>query len=189
MTLLLASTRDQALLAKVIKEAKKTADKHKTCVGRTALQKILYFLKVAEVPMSYRFSIHHYGPFCSEILRDLDILQADRVITNESNPPDQYNYAPSSSADELMSLHPSFLKQYKDNIRNVVNALIPLDTRSLELIATIDYVYRWIRATGVKGPWKKRVIRRFQKIKKGKFGGPDVENAYDILVKTGLIKK
>ena len=79
MDLLLTGSRDQALVAMVVEEARQAADVSGGFVGRTALQKVLYFLRCRGVPMGYSFDIYHYGPFCDDVLRDAEWLQADQV--------------------------------------------------------------------------------------------------------------
>jgi uncharacterized protein YwgA len=77
MSLFLTRTWEHALLAKVVKEATAVAPKEGGYLGRTAIQKIVYFLQVLDVPMRYRFEVCHYGPFCTTILGDLEWLMAD----------------------------------------------------------------------------------------------------------------
>ena len=94
MSLCLTGTQDHSLLAMVVQEARRAAETWGGFVGRTAVQKMMYFLKATGVPMTYRFDIYHYGPFCEEILRDVEWLIADGVITDLSDKPEKYsNYA------------------------------------------------------------------------------------------------
>src|SRR5437879_13176120 len=45
-------------------------------LGRTALMKYCYFLQiVCGVPLGYRFSLYSYGPFDSDVLSDLDVVE------------------------------------------------------------------------------------------------------------------
>ena len=72
MSLFLAKTWEHALLAKVVQEAAEITQRQGGFLGRTAIQKIVYFLQVLGVPMRYRFEVFHYGPFCITILGDLE---------------------------------------------------------------------------------------------------------------------
>jgi hypothetical protein len=58
----------------------------------------------------------------------------------------------------------------------------------LELLATLDYLYRQIKAGGGSGPWKKRVIDRFMEVKRDKFQRTAVSDAYDSMVGANLIE-
>ena len=50
------------------------------------------------------------------------------------------------------------LSKYGKVIRN----LLPLEPSHLELLATLDYLYRQLTAGGGGGPWKARVVERFK---------------------------
>jgi len=189
MALLLARTWNQALLTMVIDEARKVADTGGSYVGRTALQKIMYFLKVSGVPMGYHFDIHTFGPFCQEILSDAEVLMADDVIKDRSSIPDRYsNYGPSTTCDELVGLFREKLDSFRQTVRTLVQTLVPLSPDRLEFLATLDFAYRWIKASGGDGPWKDRVVSRFIEIKKEKFKRTDVEDTYDQMVNARLFQ-
>jgi uncharacterized protein YwgA len=189
MALFLTGNRDQALLAMVIQEARQAADAQGGFVGRTALQKVMYFLKAMGVPMGYRFDIHHYGPFCDEILRDTDWLITDRVIRDRSDNASRYsNYAPGEAITELLSRHKDVTEPYREVVRKVVRALIPLRPERLELIATLDYLYRRKRASGGPGPWKQSVITQFLDLKGDKFSPEGISQSYDAMVEVGLVE-
>jgi hypothetical protein len=73
---------EQAIVAAVIQEAGKIADQKNRYLGRTAVQKILYFLQVCGVPLRYRFDVYHYGPFCSGVFNDIDWLTIMEIVDN-----------------------------------------------------------------------------------------------------------
>ncbi|MBI3722070.1 MAG: hypothetical protein HY248_05905 [Fimbriimonas ginsengisoli] len=156
-------------------------------LGRTAIQKIVYFLQVLEVPMRYRFEVCHYGPFCNTILSDTEWLMADEVITDVSPSRDKYSkFTPGRACDELLEKYAERLKEYEDTLKNTVKALLPLKPDHLELIATLDYAFREVKATLGKKPSKKKVIARFREFKKEKFMEKEIEDTYDRLESAGL---
>src|SRR5438270_2170265 len=168
MPLQLTGTWEQALVAATAQAA--AASQASGYLGRTALQKILYFLQISGVPMRYRFDIYHYGPYCDRISRDVEWLVADGVLKDASSSPEKYsNYRPAEAADELLRLHATALQAHQETIHKVVQTLLPLRPDHLELLATLDYLYRQIKAGGGHGPWKERVINRFMEVKKDKF--------------------
>ncbi|MDB5313172.1 MAG: hypothetical protein JWO38_7374 [Gemmataceae bacterium] len=59
MALVLTGSWEQALLTATAQAA--APESGNRYLGRTALQKILYFLQISGVPMRYRFEIYHYG--------------------------------------------------------------------------------------------------------------------------------
>ena len=126
----------------------------------TAVQKIMYFLKNAGVPMGYRFSIYHYGPFCDEILRDTDLLLADGVIADRSPQTTKYSdYTSGESIQELLRDHEDAIRPWQDIITHVINELAPFNPDRLEATATLDYIYRQQLATGQCQPTQ-RVLSR-----------------------------
>jgi hypothetical protein len=140
------------------------------------------------VPMSYSFDIHHYGPYCDQISRDADWLIADEVLVDRSRDPRKYsNYAPGPAAGELERKHAESLECWRGPVRSLVRALVPMKPDKLELIATLDYLYRYLSASGGKGPWKPTVISRFVEIKGDKFSREEVSQTYERLTQVGLL--
>jgi uncharacterized protein len=188
MPLRFSGTWEHALLAVTAREAAKSGE---ACyLGRTALQKILYFLQIGGVPMRYAFDIYHYGPYCDRVFRDVELLLADRVLKDVSSSPAKYsNYRPDAGTDELIELHASALGPHFKTINTVVQSLLPLEPNHLELLATLDYLYRQLRAGGGRGPWKHRVIGKFLEVKKDKFPEEEVRDGYDAMVRAGLVEQ
>ena len=187
MSLFLTGTWEHALLAKVVKEAAAVAQKEGGYLGRTAIQKIVYFLQVLDVPMRYRFEVCHYGPFCTTILGDLEWLMADEVITDSSPKPEKYSkYTPGPACDELIAKHAAKLRQYDGTVKSTVEVLLPLQPEHLELIATLDYAFREMKATLGKKPPKKKVIARFREFKGDKFNEKEIAETYDRLEAANL---
>lgn len=186
MTLLLPHRWEHALVAATVKAAN---EHHPNCtLGRTALQKLLYFMKVLGVPMEYDFDIHHFGPFCSDVGSDVEWLLADDVILDKSDKESSSCYKPGENLDELRQQFSERLGKHSSTIQTICKALGEMSPRSLELISTIDFSYRWVKARGGNGPWKPSVIAKFKEIKKEKFTDEDIEKWYKILVETTLIE-
>lgn len=188
MPLYIVGTRDHALLAYVVKEGHKVVEEGHSYLGRTAMQKISYFLKASSVPMDYSFDMYHYGPFCQQILADLELLISDEVIKDNSERQEKYSrYGPSKMIDELIQLRDEELTPYKDLIRRVVQIFAPMSPNQLELVATLDFFYRKKRASGGDKPLKKVVVADFMNAKPEKFMQDEVEEVYDALAKVGLV--
>ncbi len=187
MPLQLTGTWEHALLAATARASETLAEKG--YLGRTALQKIVYFLQISGVPARYRFDIYHYGPYCDRVSRDAELLIADGVLKDSSPTPGKYsNYRPAAEADSLLQLHADELRKHQATIDKVVWSLLPLEPDHLELLATLDYLFRQKRAGGGAGPWKDAVVERFMAVKKDKFQRSDVANAYDSMVQANLLE-
>ena len=187
MSLFLTGTWEHALIAMVAKEAAEVSQNEGGYLGRTAIQKIVYFLQVLNVPMRYRFEVCHYGPFCTNILGDLDWLIADEVVSDSSLNREKYSkYTPGPACEELIEKHAAKLLTYKEIVKSTVRALLPLKPDHLELIATLDYAYREKKATLGKKPPKADVIARFREFKGDKFQEAIIAETYDTLESAGL---
>src|SRR5260370_13540159 len=107
MGLFLSGTWEHALLAMITKEAAGVSHEQGGYLGRTAMQKIVYFLQVLDVPMRYRFEVYHYGPLCNTILGDMEWLVADEVATDSSPDSKKYSkFTPGPACQELIAEHP-----------------------------------------------------------------------------------
>lgn len=186
MTLQFQHSWERALVAATIAEATKACPECK--IGRTAIQKLVYFMQVLGVPMRYNFEIYHYGPFCSSIASDLEWLLADEIVVNDSQSDDKYNYRTTAGYDKLSKKFPIEFEQHGKIISAVTEAFGDLSPSILELIATLDYSFRWVRACGGTGPWKQRTVDKFKSIKKEKFTTEQIDRWYDVLVKLALIE-
>lgn len=187
MSLTLPHRWEHALLAATIAEA---SQKCPGCaLGRTTIQKLLYFMNVLGVPMGYDFEIYHYGPFCSSIFSDVEWLMADDIINDESSDERYSNYRPGPNWPTLQQSFRDKLQGHESTIKDVVRAMSDMSPKTLELIATLDFCFRWVRARGGTGPWKDAAIEKFLHIKKDKFGRADIENGYQTLMQAGLLRE
>ena len=96
---------DQAILAEVVKRCEALGHNP----GRTALQKIAYFLKRQGIPMSYGFELYHYGPFCQEILWDAEMLTSLGVIVDTKRTNGGSRYGVGKSFTSEIEQHSEFL--------------------------------------------------------------------------------
>ena len=157
-------------------------------LGRTALQKLIYFIQILGVPLNYTFDIHNYGPFCSDLLSDLDWLQFGDIIKDESP---EVRYSNFRTGNGWMTLKEDFtdrLDEHQESIDAVANAMGDMKPETLELIATLDFCFRWIHTAHPNGPWKELAIKKFKAIKKDKFPEEDIDYWYDQLESIRLIE-
>jgi uncharacterized protein YwgA len=186
MSLVLQHRWEHALIAATVEAA---SAKCPNCyLGRTAIQKLLYFMNVLGVPMKYTFDIHHYGPFCQSVMSDVEWLLTDDVIADTSQDSRYSNYKPGAGWTELEVQYDDKLTEYRHIINDVCDALSDMSPETLELIATLDFSFRWVRARGGDGPWRQAAIEKFKRIKKNKFEDDEVEGWYDALVEAKLIE-
>ena len=175
----------QAILVEVIRRCEVAGHQ----IGRTALQKIPYFLGVRGVPLEYRFDLYHYGPFCQDILYDAGLLESIGAIEDSKG---GYNggskYKAGANSADLLAEHQEVIQKYSSTIEEVTKLLMKLDTTSLEVVATIDYFYRYVSAMELPEPRKDEVLKRFFEAKKQHLDKRDwVGKMYDQMQKIGMV--
>lgn len=145
-------------------------------MGRTALMKFMYFLQtLRDVPLGYRFGLHSYGPFDSDVLSDLGEAELLGYVNSEvKDYPGGYGY-------EITGTDPSseseFLDEYEDDIGWVIKEFGPGNSADLELSSTIVFADREERPSShsiedlaslvhqVKPHFSKaRIIRRIERL-------------------------
>lgn len=185
MSLVLQHQWEHALIAATVENA---SAKHTVALGRTAIQKLLYFMHVLGVPMRYTFDIHHFGPFCQEVMSDVEWLMADEVIVDVSTEERCSNYTTGDGWTELAERFREKLSEYDHIVKDVCEAMGDMSPRTLELIATLDFAFRWVKARGGDGPWRSAAIEKFKQIKDRKFADAEIADWYDTLVDAKLIQ-
>src|ERR1022692_4227645 len=72
-------------------------------LGRTAIQKLVYFAKTLGVPIPSSFEIYTYGPYSDAVTFSVDSMLADDVLKDVSKVPQKYsNYRLGDSANKLL---------------------------------------------------------------------------------------
>ncbi len=190
MSLVLEHRWEHALIAATIDAVSKSSPNGR--LGRTAIQKLLYFMKVSGVPMKYSFDIHHFGPFCQSVMNDVEWLIADEVIKDASDSDMETScssFRPGPGWPDLRKQYEDDIAKYEAKITSAFLALGDLSPETLELIATLDFSFRWVRARGGNGPWRKQAVERFKQIKGDRFHDDVIDNGYTSLVHAGLIEE
>ncbi len=187
MSLLLTGSPDQALLVMVVKQANHLNPPN-AMLGRTTIQKLMYFLSVTGVPMRYKFDIHHYGPYCDDISRDVEWLCADGVLRDEAQTSNYSKYVLGPQAQAILSKWEKNIRPVESKIRRIVSTLLPLGIKNQELVATLHYLYRQLRVLKKKGgPSEKAVIEQFMQLKGERFTKEEVSKTYNAMVSAGLV--
>ncbi|MBL8040106.1 MAG: hypothetical protein JNM04_02040, partial [Chthonomonas sp.] len=158
-------------------------------IGRTALQKIPYFLGVRGVPLEYRFDLYHYGPFCQDILYDAGLLESLGAIEDSKGGyKGGSKYKAGANSANLLADHKEVIEKHSSTIDEVIALLAELDATSLEVVATIDYFYRYVSAMELPEPRKDEVLKRFFEAKKQHLDKRDwVGKMYDQMQKIGMV--
>jgi uncharacterized protein YwgA len=156
-------------------------------LGRTAMQKLVYFANVLGTPIPCSFNIYTYGPYSDAVYFAMDSLQADEVVEDRSPKSDYSNYRLGPNANELLTAYAADVEPHRALIDRVVGALGGYKPRELELIATLHFIAEWHRETRRRAPLKDEVIREFKTVKKDKFPDDEIDSWYEALNQAGLI--
>ena len=157
-------------------------------IGKTKIQKILYFLQESMgVPLKYRFRIHYFGPYSDEIDNALSLAKSlGRIDIQPDSGGFGYHVTPVvTDADESwqeydVSEDPE-IEISVENIDSTINILGQIDTPQIELYATIHFI------GGPKSKLSKKQTVETVKRKKPKFSERRIEDAYDALKRVNLI--
>lgn len=134
--------------------------------GKTALQKFVYFLQEVEgVDCGYDFTLYTYGPFSSELLGDLDIVEVmDGVDVDYVPAVNGYHIHPGPKADVIRARAGQLVERARPAIERLVESFGGLRARDLELRATIVYCERDARRRG-EAPSEGSIAKVVQRIK------------------------
>lgn len=150
--------------------------------GKTALQKIVYFLTdLFGIPTGYEFEFYNYGPFSSQLHHDLDLVAhiGGVVVEDYSAEFAGYVISPGERADALIKKGAEFIhsSEVDKAISRVVDEFGDYNASELELRATILFVDRDLTARG-KTATEDTIINIVEKLKP-RFERFDIENALE----------
>ncbi|MCA9277559.1 MAG: hypothetical protein R3B58_05540 [Phycisphaerales bacterium] len=113
--------------------------------GRKRMQKVIYFLKQAGCPIYADYTLHHYGPYSSEVANVTDVMVAEGLLNEQSGSGmggGQYDYTLGSNTRgmiERIGDNESIIS-FKNFHKRAVE-LLNWELRELELGSTILYFY------------------------------------------------
>lgn len=123
-------------------------------LGRTALMKCLFFLKVlSNVPLPYNFRLYTYGPFDGDVLGDLQYAESlGAVASTVAHYPGgyAYEYRPGPLADDMTGRAPTFVASHRDSVAWVAETFGGRSALDLEMASTLVYVDRALAAQGAR---------------------------------------
>ncbi len=120
-------------------------------LGKTALQKLVYFLQeVHGVPLGYEYTLYTYGPFSTGLVADLDSAAAMNYVRPVYDAElGGYEIKPADGADALQKQSKDWLRSVEPKLEAVFDAFRNYGAKGLELRATIVYVSREAKADNV----------------------------------------
>jgi O-acetyl-ADP-ribose deacetylase (regulator of RNase III) len=107
-------------------------------VGRTMLQKMVYFATAAGLPTGLEFQRGSYGPFAPDLKAAVARLQNNGILT-EHQRGRMIEMRTSSALDEARASYSDQLTEWSDLIDQLVNLVAGFDTTRAEIAATVHY--------------------------------------------------
>jgi hypothetical protein len=121
-----------------------------TKLGRTALMKCLFFLKMLKhVPMPYSFGLYTYGPFDSNVLEDLQYAEALGAVEGtlvEYPRARGYEYQSGPKLEEIEKKAEEFLSRHQESIDWVLSEFGGRSAIDLEMASTLVFIDRVSKA-------------------------------------------
>lgn len=156
-------------------------------LGRTALQKLVYFCKAVGVPIPCSFEIYNFGPYSEEVTRSATALLADEALQDLSYTGAYSSYAVGTNANEFSKEFLDEAARHRPRIDSIVQTLGPCSPATLELVATLHFVNA--RQKGILGtrPAEEPVFEEFRSIKGNKFSEEDIHSWYHWLEESNLL--
>lgn len=109
--------------------------------GKTALQKLIYLLtEIYGVPCDYEYSLYTYGPYSAELASNVDYVNALGGIELIDGLKGGYEIIVGEDAEHILSKAERFIKQYSDNIDQLIADFGSYSARDLELRTTLIYL-------------------------------------------------
>jgi uncharacterized protein len=179
------------LCAAFVTEITKSFQKHHPnhYLGRTAIQKLVYFCQATGVPVPCSFEIYNYGPYSDELKFTVDSLLADELLEDRSNDPSKYsNYRVANSDIEFGEPIMSQVTTHRDQIDRVVRTLGEYKPQQLELIATLHFVAAKCTSIEKVKPTREKIVQHFKRVKGDKFSDADINAWLNALVQSRLVQ-
>lgn len=155
--------------------------------GKTALQKIIYLLQeLHNVKCGYEFGLYTYGPFCVELLSDLDYVQSLQGVNilYLSSGTRGYIISPGDKNEVIRQNAKDFLSEADTAIERIIAEFGEFNAKELELRSTIVYVDRDMK----QNLFSRNNFVRLVKEIKSNFSTETIQNALMELESKGYVE-
>ena len=144
-------------------------------VGKTKIQKIIYFLQHAfGVPLDYVYTMYYFGPYSEELNNNLLDMKLQNYLHIEAAP-DGYGYHVRPGNEVIDSTIYDKIKPYKRQLDDCLDKFGQSSPSDLELLGTLYFVKR------NEDKLTKEEIFKKVKMSKPKFSMSAIEGFYEKL--------
>ena len=185
MSLLFSNNLCSAYVAEVVKSFQTL--KPSGYLGRTALQKFVYFSKAVGVPVPCSFEIYNFGPYSEEVTRSVSALLADEALQDVSSTSKYSSYKAGMNSTEFSSEYTNEAAHFRTLIDSIVGVLGDCKAETLELVATLHFVNAKLKGIFGMRPAQESVVQEFKLIKGEKFSDAEIQVWYGWLAESNLL--
>ncbi len=172
----------------LIAELSKRFSQFSVQFGKTSLQKILYILQEGyEVQCGYNFTLYTYGPYCTDIMIDLDQVDfLDGVSVRSANKGiGGYEISVGPQNEDIRHKGWQFLEENSKAIEQVAKNFGNMTAKELELRATLLYAAKEAYNEQGSCSWQ-YLVKTITSIKP-KYSPDEVIKAIEEMKEIGLI--
>lgn len=136
--------------------------------GRKKLQKMVYILQAMDYPFREQFSYHHYGPYSSQLKREIDLLvrEDSEVVSEDEAQAGAYPVYKYSAGNKMESFLQAGGATSEPDWASLAKKLNEKGAQDLEAISTVLFLRD-------RGFADKRLEDRFKQLK------PDLASGFD----------
>lgn len=151
--------------------------------GKKALQKLVYFLQEAGIPLGCTFSMHLYGPYSNEVAQEYDELVALEILHEA---PLRHDFEPGAKCRVYLEEYGAKINPHKDKLDRIIDLLGQFPPMELEMYATTHFIATALFET-YETSESEKIIREVRQAKGAKFSDDQIRKALDDMENWGLL--
>jgi uncharacterized protein YwgA len=168
-----------AIVALVVK---RWSDRKPDGLGRTMLQKLVYFIQAKGVPVPFEYRLHYYGPFSQSLSESIEWLKVAGAIVDRATDESRSDFGPGANIEKVLEPHLGELHVHEAKVDQVIEAFANLGGERMELLSTTHFVQNAAMVENTKS----RTIREVRRVKGDKFSEEEIEEAIKYLKEHGF---
>lgn len=153
--------------------------------GKKAYQKYVYLAKAYGIPLNYAYAMHYYGPYSEKFATELENAYREDVVDLAEG--STFIYRAGTKTQAVLDQEKDEIEKHKEVLETLLKTFGHMTPMELEIYATAHFVWR-IQTIFGEPTDRETVIEEIKKAKFPKFDMDEITQAYDDLVKWGLIK-
>ncbi|HCG99015.1 MAG: hypothetical protein A2074_01420 [Candidatus Aquicultor primus] len=163
----------------------KMVELNKGVEGKKVMQKLVYFLQERGVPLGFKYQLYFYGPYSNELAYAVSDFESFGILVAQPAANNATAYKSGPTANIFIEANNVLVDKFKPVVEAVLHDFGRRSSSELELMATIHFIDKSMCSKN--GVSEKNQVIALTKKEKKKFPEEAIGQAYEELVKTGLI--